>query len=106
LQGNGFSSLFSSLRFRINRERYIIYPKECRMPALSDDVISHRVICFDQCISRTVVLLVILNRTGQTINILRINHHNDAELIKTACSLGHSHEDKKLFYQDLRTLKA
>ena len=41
LQGNGFSSLFSSLRCGINRARHqrdIIYPKQCRMPALSDDV--------------------------------------------------------------------
>jgi len=45
LQGNGFSSLFSSLWFRINRAWHkcnIIYPKECRMSALSNDVTSYR----------------------------------------------------------------
>lgn len=38
LQENGFSSLFSSLRFRMNRVRHkhdIIYPKERRMEALA-----------------------------------------------------------------------
>ena len=45
LQGNGFSSLFFSLRFRMNRVRHkrdIIYPKECPEPELDDDVLSHR----------------------------------------------------------------
>ena len=43
LQGNRFSSQFSSPWFRIKHvwHKCNIYPKECHMPALSDDIISH-----------------------------------------------------------------